>query len=362
MGYSNKMHRNILHNLLFVPVFVVGLLSQSFAQMDLRPGYIIKNSGDTIIGMIDFRGDRNNCKVCVFYQKADKRMELRPSEIYGYRFDDGEYFISKYIVRPDTIFQVFVEYLVQGKKDLFYYRDLSGNHYLVNKTDSSLLEIPYSKRIINVDGKSYIHESTKHIGLLKMFFSDCPSVFSDIENIKIPDLNNLVSVTKKYHELMCETDSCIVYRKQKMPLKIAFEPILQYTKFKDEPNIHKQYGCLFYILLPETSEKIYLKSGFMHSDSPVEYSYYKIPFQFEYVYPYKYVQPKIDVGMNIFAFNDPLWANVVGLTFAAGGGVRLRATKFLFVDIFLESDVFRFSWEPDFVLSHSYGIGMVFLL
>jgi len=327
---------------------------------DLREGYIL-SKGDTIKGILKFQGDIKNSKECIFTSDIETEKILLPFEIDGYMFKNGKYYVSKYVIKSDTTLKVFAEYLVKGQKDLFYYRDYTGFHYLINTNDSSLIEIPYKQEVVNIDGKSYLRESKRHIGLLKSYFSDCPSIYSQIENLKKPDAKNLISITKTYHEVVCGENSCVVYKKQKMPLKIAVEPRFELTKFKGESGYFRQYGGLFYIWLPMSNENLYLKSGILYSNHDNDISMYKIPLQFEYVFPKKIVRPKLDLGVNVYSLKNPDYTEGMGMTLAASGGFMVTITKFMYLDLSIETDILAFRYDTDFFIYHSFGIGTFIL-
>ena len=67
----NNMGLNRL--LLFGLLMIIEFLN---AQTDFRPGYIIENSGDTIHGEIDYRGDILMGNVCRFKDVNEKKMNI----------------------------------------------------------------------------------------------------------------------------------------------------------------------------------------------------------------------------------------------------------------------------------------------
>jgi len=341
---------------------LLSFLRISYAQTDQRKGLVITNSGDTIVGMINFQGDIKNSKVCIFYFASGKNEVFHPFDIYGYRFDGGKFYVSKYIEEFDSVNQIFAEYLVRGQKDLFYYRDYSGFHYGFGKNDSTLIEIPCKEDIIVIEGKPYLHEPTNHIGFLKSFFADCPSIFGKIDNIKKPDKNNLISITIKYHDEICGENSCIVYKKTKIPVKFAIQPRFEITRFKGDASYFTQYGGLLNLWIPESNENLFIKTGFLYSKYEKDLTMIKIPFQFEYIFPNKIIRPKFDVGFNAYGFRNSENTEGIGLTFAVAGGVLLRVTKFLYLDLNVETDIFQFTWETGFFISHSFGTGLFYIL
>ncbi|MEN8249745.1 MAG: hypothetical protein ABFS32_12490 [Bacteroidota bacterium] len=330
----------------------------SYAQKDLRAGYIITNSRDTLVGLINFRGDIKNSQICSFYFDAETREEFYPFDIIGYKFKDGKFYVSRYVESDGTFIKIFAEYLVKGQKDLFYYRNNSGNNYLLSKNDSTVINIPYFSGPVTVNGKTFQSTTTKHKGFLKYYFEDCPSVLEDIEAIDQPDRKNLTRVTKKYHDITCGENSCTVYSKPKSKFKIAVEPHIDLTYFKGLENNFIQFGGLIYVWLPVSNENLYIKTGYLYSDHEGEDFMYKIPLQFEYIFPAKIIRPKFDLGFNTYFYRTKEYLLEMGATLAASGGISVRVFKFIYLDIYFESDILDLSLQNNpFFIAHSIGFG-----
>ncbi len=147
--------RNILVLLLFV-----GSLGSSAginAQSDFREGYIIIKDLDTIHGQIAYRGDRRNAEACVFRCAPDFEIhEYKPFEIIAYRFNDNKYYISKSFELEGIRYEKFVEYLVDGTEELYYYKNRKGKYYLLEMKSQApvvvskeLFETKYSEQFTN---------------------------------------------------------------------------------------------------------------------------------------------------------------------------------------------------------------------
>lgn len=347
-----------MNKLLVLLTFIT--ISVLLSAQDLRKGFIF-SKGDTIRGVLKFQGDIKNSKECIFISDSESMKKFVPFDIDGYMFEYGKFYVSRYIKRPDTSFKVFAEYLVKGQKDLLYYRDYSDFHYLIKANDSSLIEIPYTEKVSDIEGLPYLQESNQHIGLLKAYFSDCPTVFQQIEKLKKPDTKSLISITKTYHDVVCGENSCVVYGKKKMPLKIAIEPRFELTKFRGESGYFNQYGGLFHIWLPASNENLYIKSGLLYSSFANDNSMYKIPLRFEYVFPKKIIKPRLDLGVNVYSFKNPEYNDGMALTMAVSGGFLVKVSKFMYLDLSIETDILQFSYQTNLFLSHSFGIGAFIL-
>ncbi|MFW6328445.1 MAG: hypothetical protein ACOC2F_09060, partial [Bacteroidota bacterium] len=115
-------------------------------QPEFKPGYVILNNGDTLKGEIDNRGDMLMSKVCWFKPADwDTVVRYKPGNIEAYRFIDGKYYVSRQL---ETGKHVFLEYLINGELNVYYYRGKDGyNYYLVDKEGMPLKNIPYKEEL-----------------------------------------------------------------------------------------------------------------------------------------------------------------------------------------------------------------------
>src|SRR5690606_24112075 len=115
---------------------VIALFNVS-AQSDFRPGYVITNSFDTIQGFVDYRGEIRSMKVCTFKESMEApSKEFLPGNIYGYRFNTGKFFVSKEINTKELNDTVFVEFLLKGISNLYYYAGGDYNAYFLESEDA----------------------------------------------------------------------------------------------------------------------------------------------------------------------------------------------------------------------------------
>ena len=98
-------------NLFRRSVFTIVLLAISaivtMAQTNPKPGYVIKNNGDTIRGNIDFRTNEKLSKQCVFWADGESGG--------SFRFDNGgKYFVTRRLNVTGEPELYFAEFMVQG--------------------------------------------------------------------------------------------------------------------------------------------------------------------------------------------------------------------------------------------------------
>ena len=102
--------------------------ASGFSQKFL-PGFIITLENDTIYGGVANQQDLINVKKCSFKDSLGEITIFQPNDIFGYKFNDGRYYISKKLENGNLEKSVFLEYLVKGVIDLYYYPSNEGDKY-----------------------------------------------------------------------------------------------------------------------------------------------------------------------------------------------------------------------------------------
>jgi len=226
---------------LLITLFFV-IVTNCFSKDDWQPGYIIKNHGDTIYGLIDNRESISNSKACYFRKDTTSKTQLfYPQDLFGYRFIDGKFFISKKITvlndtansslfksieinkkeESDPVKIVFLEFLIQGKVNVYHYRNDLDNldHYFVEK-DGVLSELKNTRETQVVDDKEAITEKKEYIGLLTYVMQDANMQSDILESGLYPE--SLINIAEKYHNKVCKNEKCIVYEKKTKLTHVVF--------------------------------------------------------------------------------------------------------------------------------------------
>jgi hypothetical protein len=256
----------------------------SRAQSDFRPGYIINYQNDTTFGLISYKGNKANSKYCFF--KPDQNSEpikYSPSDIINYRFINGKYYITKKVNTGETEELIFLEYLVNGVVDMYYYRDFSGDHYFVDRGDGVLVplkhEIKEVWRPLKIDPDQeilYAIDTKEYIGTLKNVFIESPSTAAKVENMEL-NHKSLIRITKDYHSAVCPDSACIVYEK-KMPKSTVifgamagvnfdllhnggdYEPELYYLQASDfNVSVYPTAGLFLKVNMPDLNERLFFQ-------------------------------------------------------------------------------------------------------
>lgn len=306
-----------------------------YAQTDFKPGYVITNSGDTVFGEIDYRGDKLMGQLCKF--RTNKHIvNYSPSDLVAYRFIDGKYFVSREVADR----QVFLEFLIKGQVNIYYLRDEVGDHYYIDKEGERLSELPYEEGIREVDGKKVFYRSKAHSRLLLYYMQDAPSVSPQIVGMKNPWHDGLIKLAENYHNEVCVTgEPCIVYEKKPPLFGLTLDAGIGVIGFHGFNNF-MQGGVILNLWIPRANEKLYFRIGFLFSQMEVadefdeliilKYQVCKTPIMLEYIYPQGFIRPKVAYGLSVYS----KWG---GCSTSFMGGVDIKVNKK--IGCFLEYDV-----------------------
>ncbi len=221
----------------FILLFILAITAN--AQSNYTKGYIITNKNDTINGLIDFRTDKINCSFCKF--KLSKNAEEQifyPQDLIAYRLiKEGKYYVSRTIKIDNEQQKVFLEYLVQGIKDLFYYPQKNDCYYIEDENGKMIAITKEPDKI--VDNK-YITDN-KYKGILSYIFRNSKSVSKKINKAYF-DRRDMINLTKKYHTEMCAPgEECIVfandYKKSFLECDFSVYSGIQLTEITFEDNV-----------------------------------------------------------------------------------------------------------------------------
>ncbi len=325
----------MIKRILVLVVFALGLSGMLFSQSDFRNAYILQLNGDTLYGLVDYRGDIRNSKQCVFKSNLQATARIyEANEIRAYRFSDSKYYVSKRIMIEDEPEYVFLEFLVNGVVDLFYNRDTEGDHYWLESEEGELFELTNEQIAVYVPGfgKSQ-RDSNKHIGLLKTTFADCNEIQDDLNYARL-NHKSLMKLTKQYHDFVCTDEQCVIYEKPSPDVKVAFTPMIgvessfldfsrftyyQYVEFG--ASINPSFGLKLDLCLPKVNEKVFFqvdaflsKSVFNGTYDRINITipeYYQVNIKstllqtsagFKYKYPKGKLRPVMGIGASIYNF------------------------------------------------------------
>lgn len=200
--------------LLFLSASLMVLSLTLNAQNNFRPAYYVNLQHDTVFGEIDNRGDLRNCLVCTFRPEEGKEsVQFEPGEIVAYRFSDGgKYYVSREVLINQEVQKVFLEFLVEGISNLYYYRGAGGGRYFLESADGTYTELSNDLVKLTINGTEYVRKSNLYVGQMKASFGDCPEIQAKLDKAQFSH-NSLIKLTSEYHEYVCEDGVCIIYEK-----------------------------------------------------------------------------------------------------------------------------------------------------
>lgn len=196
--------KKLLILLLIFPVTAV------FSQSNFKEGYLITLTNDTVYGLIDFRTDYTNAEVCRFMKSPDAAVEAYlPGSIAGYRFvAEGKYYVSKKVVFENLNQTYFLEFLLQGLKNLYYlpfdkgiffFEDKDGNMVGITRRPDQIIE-NYKLKVDN-----------RYKGVMSYLFRDCMPLATETSRVGF-DKASMIQFSREYHDRVCDTgESCIIF-------------------------------------------------------------------------------------------------------------------------------------------------------
>jgi|WetSurMetagenome_2_1015567.scaffolds.fasta_scaffold00357_4 hypothetical protein len=193
--------------LLLIAVFTAQII---WSQTDYRKGFLISLNRDTTFGYISYgEGEKNN-HFCQFKSSPkENKVTYTPSEIFGYGFINDKFYETRKIENDDKISEsVLLEVLVKGLVSLYKYE----NFFYIDKADTGLVKISNETLESTENGTRMSRSSTKYIGMLNFYLSDCAEIKSKISSINFSerDLTYLIEKYNGYKDV-----SVKIYKAQK---------------------------------------------------------------------------------------------------------------------------------------------------
>jgi len=315
--FNFKVVKIISIAIILIPISFIGK-----SQSDFKPGYYITLENDTVIGLLYNRGETGNFRSCTF-KKDDNSAPTKfsASDIQGFRFDNGKYFIAKHINTTTGEETVFVEYLLNGISSLFFFRDPDNYRYIIENKEGRQYEIYNEEKIVYVEGKSQNTKNKNYaIRMLKSAFSDCMEIQPQVDKAQL-NHKSLIKLTKNYHNYVCDDKECIVYEKKVSKTTIQIAPVIGFTtsnlsfdkgfysRFSYEQNLRPTFGLQVNAALPNVTNGFSAQLDLMYHENNI-YGVYRDYFELfvdnnmlqtsllvKYGLPHGNIRPSIGVGL-----------------------------------------------------------------
>lgn len=310
---------------LFFPI-----ISNVIGQKDYKNGFIIRNNNDTIYGLINLQSNYFNSLECEFRKNIDTLSEFyTPFDIKAFFIENNKYYISKDMTINNIEKKVFLEFLLKGIVNLYYYKDLQNEYYFIEK-DNEIFKLTNELIEIDRNNNTYRIESHQYIGILKFLFQDSPKLTDQINNTRF-GYKPLIKVTKTYHENVCKDYKCVDFTKLTKQ-SIYIEPKIGIINSKlglaSSKDYTKDLKAIFVIqfrFIPIRMHYLWnFQTGLSYSSNyflgdyfnyvlfgkertfriELKYEIIRIPLIIQYNFPLNKIQPYILAGYNnIFIIN-----------------------------------------------------------
>jgi len=193
----------------------LSVLCTLYSQTDNNyiPGYVITQSGDSIAGKILYKGNSSYNDVCIFREEGtDEDKHLKPNDIKLYRYFNGKCYVPLDISINNQPHTVFVEYLLNGIVNIYYYGHL--DKYYVKSEAGEILPLSDEEKTTYKNGAYQVYRSKGYVGVLKYVFKNDNNTLKELDNGDIAlNQRDLIAVGKKYHNSVCNDRECVIYEK-----------------------------------------------------------------------------------------------------------------------------------------------------
>ncbi|MDR0231116.1 MAG: hypothetical protein LBI82_03240 [Dysgonamonadaceae bacterium] len=361
--------------LLFAALFLSAML---YAQGNYKSGYIITNQNDTVIGWINFRTDKQNQRQCEF--KSDLGSAAKtylPGDIAGYRFtNEGKYYVSREIQINETPQKVFLEFLVKGIMNLYYYEDEISYYFFENEEGKMEVISQQPERIeetgIRGDGSKVVRKDMRYVGQVRYLFRGYQPIVKKAERINF-NQKSMMSIVEEYHNEVCTTgESCIIFQNPRpddngLKLKFSAYTGLQlsnytfavpYTVYENhngkrktvvkhryytESNVSPILGAQVNFINPRWSQSWSAQLDVSLSRFIKESSYDAMAYSFrlgvKYTYPKYRISPTVEAGAAFTYLNedrDILRQKHYGYYLALGADYKIKTSQAIFIRLVYE--------------------------
>lgn len=396
------MKKKIVFILLSFLILVFNLSAQNYTK-----GYILKNNGEKLDGWIAYRTDRLNATECLFKSDLSSNSEkFYPDDIQEYRLvdtRDGEkLYISKKVNVESEEKNVFLDFLLQGEMNLYYYESDKQKYYLFEDEGGKMFAVSRNPEFVyqGADYGIYYGEDTKYKGFLKYQFKDYPKIAKMTDKTEFSH-KSMIKLVKAYHDLTCDSEEeCVVFSGKgvQSTIKVKFSVYgganyISSFEVADVAGLNREFtmtkvapviGAQVNFYLPRLSNSVSVFVDVSMSNLKGEYSKVASEYDYtlkmntltfstkaglKYTYPKGTVRPMIEGGATYTAlFNcnldhvnnqtgttsereDQLRSGCLGVYFGAGVDFRLTKENFVFCRLSYEKDWYavRYSHGAEFV-------------
>lgn len=206
-----------------------------------KNGYVITSAKDTLKGQIAITDENGiTAKTCIFRtSESYKETVYTPNDLSDFVIDGNLFFTSLDVNSTYIKGKYFVQRLVHGMTNLYYinFPEDSIAHYIISKPNIESMATIANIRTL---GSNDIRMKRLRRSL-EIIFSDCPSLKEDIHKRRL-NKEGLIEITKKYNDLMCSEERCVIYYGKK-PKRYSYLTPFAEMKLTPIKYIKKQLVC-----------------------------------------------------------------------------------------------------------------------
>ncbi|HEY5824472.1 MAG TPA: hypothetical protein VIT44_08910 [Cyclobacteriaceae bacterium] len=183
MNFSCKV---FVFTFLFVPILL--------SAQDFRPGYIIKNNGDSISGLVSYRLGKKNTESCSFKsaEKSDPIL-FTAGDLLRYGFI-GDRSYESIIIKQNgkATNPVFAKVLARGPITLYRL----GEIFVLKKNDSLVVLPTPEDKLVKVGNEEKVQRDKRYVRILNSAMGDCAVNANEVSYAEGP----LQKVVRKYNK------------------------------------------------------------------------------------------------------------------------------------------------------------------
>lgn len=198
-------------------------------QNSFRPGIIIVNDTTTMKGEISAVDNEGIITSCLFRAGTSiNPISFTAADIRGWQLNSGRRFVSGKYISPE-ISGMFLEILFDGVSDLFFYNDISEDHYLIRDMNGRLFSLTSGRKGKRSSESGDATTDASGIrAVLRICMADAPALADRINTLE-PDREGLTNLMHDYHILITRSESDIVYEMPPPSLEAGAGLFLRYS-------------------------------------------------------------------------------------------------------------------------------------
>lgn len=299
-----------------------------FSQENFKKGYIIRQGGNTLSGLVDYREGFRSYRICQFKSLPDQSIATyTPDDIMGYGLTNGRAFQTREIkdaARNKSV--VFLDVKVVGLISLYKHE----GSLFVQKAGDSLQRISNDKTEKLMNGKLVARSSNQHIAVLSTLLFDCVSLRERTQNVSFIE-RNITALLEDYNVCRGAENVTLNATKPWAKVMIGLTAGLHLSTLEVKQLTHKyvhlagkyemtrtpMIGVSFDVLAPRLSERLSFHGAVLYLrptyklDKVLQYSLskhsnqveintnqLKFPVGFRYTFPGEKVAPYLNFGIS----------------------------------------------------------------